>query len=163
MNAALHRRPWVMNNFERLRPLVRAWLILSAALLAAYWVGWLADRGDLATSHTTGYFAFEQAFPLADVWLIAAIITAALQLSRRRPSALIWLEVVGGIGLYLCALDVLYDLQHGIYTDGGGGAIDIAINVFIAISSIGVMAFGWRFRHELFQSSPDHPPRRARP
>ncbi|HEY5286706.1 MAG TPA: hypothetical protein VIJ50_06350, partial [Solirubrobacteraceae bacterium] len=80
-----------MNDFKRLRLMVRAWLILAAALLAAYWVGWLADRGVVATSHTAGYFAFEQAFPLADVWLIAAIVMAALQLSRRRPSALIWL------------------------------------------------------------------------
>ncbi len=149
MNIALHQRPWNMDDFERLRPLVRAWLILAAALLVAYWVGWLSDRSVIATSHTAGYFAFEQAFPLADIWLVAAISMAALQLSRRRPSALIWLEIVGGVGLYFCALNVLYDLQHGIYSDGGG-AIGIAINIFIAVSSIGVMAFGWRFRHELF-------------
>jgi hypothetical protein len=149
MRPAGYQRLWGIDDFERLRPLVRAWLMLAAMLMVAYWVVWFADRGLVASSHTVRYIAFEQAFPLGDAWLLAAILMAAVKLSRRRPSALIWLEVAGGAGVYLCALDVLYDIQHGIYSDGHGGAIELAINVLTAVSGIGVIAFGWRFRHEL--------------
>jgi hypothetical protein len=57
--------------------------------------------------------------------------------------------VIGGAGLYMCAMDVLFDLQHGIYTKGQGGAIEFAINLVTAASSAGIMIFGWHFRHAL--------------
>ncbi len=126
-----------------------AWLLVAAALLMAYWVAWFTDRSIVASAQTSYYIAFEQAFPLADAWLATAAILAAVQLWRRRPSALVWLVVVGGAGVYLCALDVLYDLQHGIYANGNGGAIEFAINAITALSSIGVIRFGWRFRDQL--------------
>jgi hypothetical protein len=65
----------------------------------------------------------------------------------------VWLAIVGGAGLYLCALDVLYDLKHGIYLKPHGGATELAINLATASLSIGVLRFGWRFRHKLFHAS----------
>jgi hypothetical protein len=135
------------------RPRVAAWLAVAAALLVMYWVAWFTDRSVVASAHTPEYIAFEQAFPLADAWLAGAVVMAAIQLWRRRPSALIWLTVVGGAGVYLCALDVLYDLQHGVYASGNGGAIEFGINAITALSSIGVMRFAWRFRHQLLGDS----------
>ena len=43
-----------------------------------------------------------------------------------------WLLVLGGAGVYLCALDVLYDLEHGMCTKGHGGAIELTINLLTA-------------------------------
>jgi hypothetical protein len=136
-------------EFEARRPVVIGCLIFVAFLLAAYWLAWLTDRSVVASDHTTEYVAFEQAFPLADAWLFVSVLIAGAQIWRRRPSAFLWLEVVGGVGLYLCALDVLYDLQHGIYGNGASGSIELGINLATAILSIGVMHFGWRFRNEL--------------
>ncbi len=76
------------------------------------------------------------------------MLAAAIQLWRRRPSALARGFVVGGAGFYLCAMDVLYDLEHGIYTKGQGGVIELAINLATAASSIGVVSVGWHFRLE---------------
>lgn len=70
-----------------------------------YWVVWFADRGLLASDDTSGYIAFEQSFPLADAWLAGAALLAAIQLWRRRQSALMWLTILGGAGMYLCAMD----------------------------------------------------------
>jgi hypothetical protein len=134
------------DHFERWRPRVAAWLLVVAALIAAYWLAWYADRSIVASDHTAPYIAFEQAFPLADAWLLGAVVMAAIQLWRRRPSASLWLILVGGGGVYLGALDILYDLQHGIYAKGGGGAIELGINLITVVSSVRVIRFGWGVR-----------------
>jgi hypothetical protein len=144
-----------LDNFELWRRRVASWAIATAALLVAYWALWFADRGAVASDHTAGYIAFEQSFPLADAWLFAALLIAAVQLWRRRPSALLWVFVVGGAGVYLAALDVLYDLQHGIYAKPDGGAVELGLNLVTALSSIGILSFGWRFRHRLLGTSPN--------
>lgn len=132
------------------------WLLsVTAALLVAYWVLWFADRGIVASDHTAPYISFEQSFPLADGWLLGAALAAAIQGWRRRPSALLWLLIVGGAGIYLCALDVLYDLEHGIYAAGQGGAIELAINLATAAMGVGVLSVGWHFRREFLGMSPD--------
>lgn len=57
--------------------------------------------------------------------------------------------------MYLCAMDVLYDLEHGIYTTGRGGTFEFAINLATAAWSIGGMIIGWHFRHELVGTRTD--------
>jgi ferric-dicitrate binding protein FerR (iron transport regulator) len=145
-----------LDDFEVWRRRVTGLLIFTSALLVAYWAAWFADRGVVASDHTAEYVAFEQSFPLADAWLLGADLLAAIQLWRRRSSALVWLLVLGGAGVYLCALDVLYDLEHGIYTKGQGGAIELTINLLTAVLSIGLLASAWRFRRELLGSSTGH-------
>jgi ferric-dicitrate binding protein FerR (iron transport regulator) len=144
-----------LGYFEAWRPRVIALLIFTSALLVAYWVAWWADRGIVASSHTAQYIGFEQSFPLADGWLLTAALVATLQLSRRRPSALLWLLVLGGAGVYLCAMDVLYDLEHGIYSGGHGGVIELAINILTVVLSTGLLASAWDFRHELLADLDD--------
>jgi hypothetical protein len=77
------------------------------------------------------------------------MLMSVLQLRRRQPSALLWLTVTGGAGVYLVALDVLYDLQHGVYARPQGGVIELGINVLTAALSVGLLRFAWRFRREL--------------
>lgn len=137
------------DDFELQRRRGMALLIVTSVLLVAYWVLWFADRGIVASDHTAQYIAFEQSFPLADGWLLGAALVAVIQLWRRRPSALMWLFIFGGAGVYLCALDVLYDLEHGIYAKGHGGTSELGIDLATAAMSIGTLMVGWRFRHEL--------------
>ncbi|HEV2924416.1 MAG TPA: hypothetical protein VGW98_10305 [Solirubrobacteraceae bacterium] len=111
----------------------------------------------VASDHATVYVAFEQAFPLAEAWLLAAMLMSVLQLWRRRPSALLWLIVTGGAGVYLVALDVPYDLQHGIYATPQGGIIELVINVLTATLGVGVLRHAWRFRLELLDRAGLHP------
>jgi len=148
-------RPLALDDFEAWRRGVTRWAVFLATLLVAYWVMWFVDRGVVASDHTAEYVAFEQSFPVADAWLLAALLAAATQLTRRRPSALMWVSVVGGAGGYLAALDMLYDVEHGIYVKPQGGAIELGINVLTAASSIGILMFGWRFRRQLAGGSLD--------
>jgi hypothetical protein len=142
-----------LGDFELWRPRVVRWLLVAAAILTLYWIAWFTDRSVVASAHSAGYTSFEQSFPLADGWLAGSALMAALALRRAHPSALLWLAAVGGAALYLGLLDILYDLQHGIYVRGGSGAIELGINLVTVLSGVGAMTFCWRFRDELLRRS----------
>src|SRR4051794_18807427 len=98
------------------------WLLVGAIVLdVAYWTTWFIHRDALASVHRQAYYDFEDAFPLADLWLAIACACALVTLTRRTPMALFWLIAAGSAGLYLFCMDLLYDLEHGILTSGGGG------------------------------------------
>jgi hypothetical protein len=125
---------------------------------------WFSDRRLVASETTTAYYRFENAFPLADGWWVLALVACAWALRARRPSALGWLLVAGGAGLYLFRMDVLYDAEHGIWTKGGGGAIEAVINVATLVINLSLLAWSWNHRVALLASDPAARPRRgARP
>jgi hypothetical protein len=135
--------------FRRSRRLVRAGLIVAACLLVAFWVLWWSDRGLVASRTTAAYFRFEDDFALADGWLLGTVIAGAVQLWRRRSSALLWLIAAGGGGLYLLGMDLLYDLEHQIYASNSGGVIELLIDILVAGASGGVLWWSWRYRQLL--------------
>lgn len=122
-------------------------LIFGVLATLAYWVVWFGvDREILASSHTESYYAFENSFPLADLWMVATGIAASVGLLRRWPSALLWCVAAGAISIYLGLLDVLFDLENGIYRapDTGGVMVEIAINVLTL--SMGAVVMIWAYR-----------------
>ncbi|HEY4019518.1 MAG TPA: hypothetical protein VGM75_12570, partial [Pseudonocardiaceae bacterium] len=76
-------------------------LLLSLAVMIAYWVLWFTARDVVASNNRPAYVEFEDAFPAADAWLTICLIGAAITLPARRPIALLWLLAGGGAGLYL--------------------------------------------------------------
>jgi hypothetical protein len=127
-------------------------LIFGVLATAAYWVVWFGvDREILASAHTEGYYAFENSFPLADAWLGLTGLLASIALVRRRPSALLWCIAAGSISIYLGLLDVLFDLENGIYRspDTGGVIVELAINVLSLSMGVVVILWAWRSRRAL--------------
>jgi len=127
-------------------------MLFGVALIAAYWLIWfLVDRDLLASAHTSEYFAFENAFPAADAWLGVTLLLGAIGLLRRRPWGLLCALLAGGAGIYLGCMDVLFDLENGIYLVRPGGdpaavAIEIVINVLTFGLGVVVIAYAWRNR-----------------
>jgi hypothetical protein len=128
--------------------------VISFGVLAtlAYWLVWFAvDREILASAHTDSYYAFENAFPVADSWMVACGVLAALALVRRRASSLLWIIAAGATSIYLGLLDVLFDLENGIYRspDSTGVCVEIAINVLTLAFGTVITVWAWRARREL--------------
>src|ERR671933_718054 len=119
-----------------MRRTVNGMLVVAVVLLVAYWAVWFTHRSWIASEHTASYYAFEDAFPLADGLLALACVLALVALARRSPTALLWLLVGGGAGLYLCGLDLLYDVENGIFAKGAGGATEAGIVVIEAAFSV---------------------------
>jgi hypothetical protein len=126
------------------------WLLVGAiALDIAYWSIWFIDRDVLASEHTRAYYDFENAFPLADLWLGIACLLALIALTQRGPIALFWLIAAGSSGLYLFGMDLLFDLEHGIFTSGGGGIVEACIVAVTLVFSLVILRFAWTRRAEL--------------
>lgn len=127
-------------------------MLFAVSSTIAYWVVWFGvDRDILAAAHTPSYYAFETAFPLADAWLVFAGIAGASALLRRRASTLLWSLIGGSASVYLGLLDVLFDLQNGIYAspDLGAVAVEVLINVLtIALGAV-IIVWAWRQRRVL--------------
>jgi len=132
-------------------------LLIAAALIVAYWVVWYAARSVVASNTRSAYYEFENAFPLADAWLAMACVASAWSLSCRSPMALFWLIAAGSAGLYLFGMDVLYDLEHGIWWQSGpGGVIELLINVVTLVVSLWFLRWTWQRRDALLAGPRSH-------
>ena len=127
--------------------------LVAAAFVAmiAYWSIWFfVDRSWLASLDTPSYFVFENAFPAADGWLTLACGMGAWSLWKRRPASLFWLLAGGSASVYLGLMDVLFDLENGVYRAAGGDVgpvvTEIAINVYALGVGAWALRFGWRNR-----------------
>lgn len=125
-------------------------LWFGALATVAYWVVWFGiDRSWLATADTPAYYTFENAFPIADAWMAATGALGALALQRNRPTALLWMLLAGSSALYLAGMDVLFDLENGIYRAANGVgnvAVELFINVGCFLGGIAIIRFAWRSR-----------------
>jgi len=117
--------------------------------MATYWTLWFTHRSLVASERAANYVAFENAFPLADALLSLAVIGAAYCLWRARGGALLFGLLAGGGGFYLFAMDVLFDLEHRIWSKGAGGLVELAINLITVASSVALTSWLWRHRREI--------------
>ena len=136
-----------------MRSLISLLLVGAVLVDGAYWAIWFTQREWLASERTRSYYAFENAFPLADAWLGIAALVALVMLRRRRPSALFWLVCAGSAGLYLFFMDVLYDVQHGIFRRGSAGALEALVVALTLLFSVTILAWSWRHRGQLLSPS----------
>jgi hypothetical protein len=134
---------------ERGRRRVASALLAGATLLVLYWAAWLLDRTLLAADTRPAYFEFEGAFFLADVWLAICMVAGARALTARRSSALLWLLAAGGAGGFLVAVDVLYNLQHGVWFASQRGLTELVRNLATGAGTVWLFAWAWPRRAEL--------------
>lgn len=124
-------------------------LVVAIVIDVAYWTIWSIDRSVLASDTTDSYYAFENAFPLADGWIALTCVLALIALARHSPTALLWIIAAGSAGMYLFGMDVLYDLENGIYGMGVGGVIELFINAITLAFSVVALRWGWHNREIL--------------
>ncbi|MFL6108893.1 MAG: hypothetical protein ACJ72D_19285 [Marmoricola sp.] len=134
------------------RRVIEAMLVVAIALDITYWTLWFTQRDWIASEKTQAYYDFENAFPLADLWLGVACLLALVTLRAGRPSALLWLLCSGSAGLYLFGMDFLYDVENGIFAKGGGGAFEAVIVALTLVFSVTILRWSWLHRGELLSS-----------
>ena len=131
-----------------MRRLIEVMLVVAIVLDITYWSLWFGNRDWIASEHSHAYYEFENAFPLADLWLGVACVLALVTLRARRPSALLWLVCAGSAGLYLFGMDFLYDVEHGIFAKGAGGVIEACIVAVTLVFSLTLLWLAWTRRDE---------------
>jgi hypothetical protein len=134
---------------EKDRQSMSVLLLVASVIVVLYWVVWFAHRSWVASETGVPYTQFENAFPLADGLVVLCLVAGAYCLRTKRAAALFWLLAGGGAGLYLFCMDVLYDLEHGIWGKGANGLVELAINLVTLGLSLFVLQWAWLRRHEL--------------
>lgn len=130
------------------------YLFIVAIVTCSYWAIWfLAPEGHAVLAAEPGsvcHAVFEDAFLAADLWMAFCALVAAILLIARRPQAHGWLLMAGSAGLYLLGMDVLYDVQNGIYqrlsepTAHDAVLTEIAINAGTLLFALWSLTHGWR-------------------
>jgi hypothetical protein len=72
----------------------------------------------------------------------------AIALQRRKASALLWMLLAGSASIYLAGMDILFDLENGIYrsADAGSVAVELFINLGCLTGGAAIVLFAWKSR-----------------
>ena len=124
-------------------------MLVVAAGTVAYWLAYFA-AGVVQTAQDAVYTGFENAFPLADGYMTAAYVAAAVLLLRGHVLAVPVGIAAGSAMVFLGAMDTLFNLEHGKYADMTAEmAIETAINVACVTFGPATMVRLWRIRGRL--------------
>ena len=92
------------------------------------------------------YVSFEQAFILADCWIVISLLIGAVGLWRLRDWGLFGLLSLGEV-IFLVLMDLLYDLKHGMFvpltSEAATELIFVALTLSLTPISIYLL---WRHR-----------------
>ena len=141
--------PYRTEVTERGRRRVVGALLTGAVLLVVSWAAWLLDRSLLASDTRPAYYEFEAAFALADGWLAFCLVAGARALAARRATALLWLLAAAGAAGFLFAMDVLYNLQHGVWFASQRGLLELVRNLATGAGTFALVAWTWPRRARL--------------
>ncbi|HXC56043.1 MAG TPA: hypothetical protein VNU97_12170 [Rhizomicrobium sp.] len=89
-------------------------LILGAVVTLAYWANYFI-AGDVRVLSDYWYSAFEDAFPVADVWMALCMLAAGAGLWRGARSGALFGLMAASALVYLAAMDITFNLEHGLY------------------------------------------------
>lgn len=103
--------------------------ILTGVGLLLFWIGFFTI-GLAPENPPPGYFEYEHSFPLPDVILALALISAGLLLLKGRPLGGRIALICSGALIFLGLLDFSFNFQNGIYSLS---AAELLLNGFINI------------------------------
>ena len=124
----------------------------AALAISSFWLVWFAAP-ELVQARSPAdpdyplYVAFERACPLADAWLALTALLGAVGLCRMRPQGFLAMLLAGSAAIFLGLLDLLYDLEHGMFVPLSAGAlIELAFVLLLLVLGPLVIGLSWQQR-----------------
>ena len=122
MSEAIRNLPKQEGNMQRPREINIAIGIgiFAITVITLYWVTWFAAP-QLIQGRTPDepdyqiYLHFEQAFPLADGFIVLVSLVGVIGLWRMKAWGFLWMLLAAGAAIFLGLMDLLYDLQHEMF------------------------------------------------
>lgn len=121
-------------------------LILGALITVAYWLNYFI-AGDVRVLPDYWYSAFEDAFPLADAWMALCMLGAGIGLWRGDRRGALFGLMAGSALIYLAAMDVTFNVEHGLYAllpKSGPMLTEAAINATSLGLGVTTVVISWR-------------------
>ena len=112
--------------------------ILTSMGLIAFWTLFFTV-GLAPANPPVCYLAFERSFPLPDMVLAAALLSAGVLLLKRNPAGRMLSLLCAGALIFLGLLDFSFNIRNGIYTSTPADAIlSIFINAWCVLFGIAI-------------------------
>jgi hypothetical protein len=127
----------------------------AASAIILYWALWFLAPDFIQARHPGApdyeiYVHFEQSFILADAWLALAAVIGAIGLWNLRDWGFLFMLLAGGAAIFLGLMDLLYDMQHGMFVPlTGEAAIELVIVALLLCLGPLMVGLLWKQR-ELF-------------
>lgn len=124
-------------------------LLFTFLATTAYWIAFFfTDSVQVRTDEV--YLAFERSFPLADAWMAICGLFGAIGLWRGRAWGFLFGVLTASSAIFLGLMDVLFNLNEGIYIIGGSGTlIEIIINLLLLGLGPIIIIYLWKNRFTL--------------
>jgi hypothetical protein len=123
-----------------------ALLVLGALITLAYWLNYFL-AGDVRVLPDYWYGAFEDSFPVADGWMALCMLGAGIGLWRGTPDgSRFGLLAASGL-LYLAAMDITFNVEHGLYAllpKSGAMLTEAVINATSLGLGLATLFMSWR-------------------
>lgn len=87
-------------------------MVLAALGTVAYWFAYFTSGATHVRTDEV-YLAFENAFPLADGWMVFCFTLSAYFLWRSDRRAVLWGVAAGSAMIFLGCMDFLFNLEQG--------------------------------------------------
>jgi hypothetical protein len=126
--------------------ILAALLIVGSVTTVAYWANYFV-AGDVRVLTDTWYTAFEDSFPAADGWMALCMLIAGIGLWRGARSGALWGLMAGSALLYLAAMDITFNIEHGLYAllpKSGPMVAETWINASSLGLGIATLLMSWR-------------------
>lgn len=89
-------------------------LIVTAVVTVAYWLDFFL-RGTVHVVEEEWYLRFERSFPVADGWMAAASLVAAIGLLRDQSYGVAFGLAAAGALLFLGLMDLTFNVQNRLF------------------------------------------------
>jgi len=120
--------------------------VFAAVATVLYWIAFFTAPEAIQTRPGDPvYLGFERAFPLADAWFVLAAILGAMGLWKMRAWGFLFTLLAGSAAIFLGLMDLLFDLENGIFVPLTGEALtELAIVVLLLTLGPFVIVTTWR-------------------
>jgi len=131
--------------------------IFTVIAMVAYWFAWFVTPAVVQARTPADldyaiYVAYEQAFPLPDLFVTLAALMGVIGLWRLRDWGFLSMLLAGGGAFFLGLEDLFYDLQHNMFVPfTGAAAIELAIVLVIMSLGPTMTILLWKHRREIIR------------
>ncbi len=112
--------------------------VLAGVFTIIFWILFFFVPNSVQSSNERCYMVFQRSFVAADLWMSIAFFLSAHYLYHHETAGVLWGIVAGGTFVFLGLMDVLYNIENGMYKNMNTGMF---FEVLINLVSIGFGSF----------------------
>ncbi len=118
--------------------------VLAGVFTIVFWILFFFVPGSVQSSDEKCYMVFQKSFVAADLWMSIAFFLSAYFLYRSESIGVLWGIVAGGTFVFLGLMDVLYNIENGMYKHINSGMFfEILINLTSLIFGSFTINYVW--------------------